>query len=73
MNVGLTAAIAAVVLGSVLVNQLGWWDAWPWWGNTLYVIGCLVVFVAGVNAADAGTWKKDYNLPETPPKDGPGA
>ena len=47
MDIGITAAILLVLGGWMIADQMGWWDAWPWWGKALFVLGAIAVFVLG--------------------------
>ena len=58
VEIGATAAILLIVGAWVLVDQLQWWDAWPWWGKTLFVLGAIAAYAIGAS------WEKSRDRPQ---------
>ena len=61
VEIGGTAAILLIVAGWILVDQMGWWSDWSWWGKGLFVLGALAVYLLGL------TFEQSRTRPPPPP------
>jgi hypothetical protein len=49
VELGGTVAIILILAAWLISEQMQWWDAWPWWGKTLFVLGAIVTYAIGVS------------------------
>lgn len=70
IDVGVPAALIAVVLGQILISAVTGvgFLAWPWWGKALGVLVALVV-VGGAFLHDSESSWPEVDLRSPPPKE----